>query len=290
MGVRANDEVIAPALSFIGSAAPIVHQNAIPVFADVSTDTFNIDPSDVERRLTPRTRAIIAVHMHGLPCDMDALLAIGRKHDVPIVEDFSLAVGADFSGTLVGGIGKAGAASLMASKNLPAPGEAGVLVTDDPAVRNAADTLKAFGQIVGPDGTSASSALTFGYNYRLSSLHAAYLCSQLKRLDYYNSLRQENAGLVTEQLKSISFLKPPRIPVDRSHVFHGYRFTVDAKRGGLPVESGLLRRNALQKIFWAEGLRLIEFQNAPLPAHPLFQTARAQRMRDCRGMANGRGN
>src|SRR5438093_11219844 len=127
-GVGPGDEVIVPALSFIATAQAVLHQGAIPVFADVEPDTYNIDIADAARRVTARTRAIVPVHLHGLPADMDAVLALARRAGLVVIEDAAQAHGATYRGRPVGTLGDMAAFSLNSTKNFPA-GEGGLFVT-----------------------------------------------------------------------------------------------------------------------------------------------------------------
>src|SRR5271166_3384763 len=131
-GIGPGDEVITSAFTFLASALAVLHQNAVPVFADIDPVTFNISPAEIERKITPRTRAIMPVHIHGLPADMDEILAIARKHNLIVIEDAAQSHGATYKGRKVGAIGDMGAFSVQSSKNLSA-GEGGLFVTNSDA-------------------------------------------------------------------------------------------------------------------------------------------------------------
>ncbi|MGH7600332.1 MAG: DegT/DnrJ/EryC1/StrS family aminotransferase, partial [bacterium] len=132
-GVRAGDQVIIPAYTFIATASAVLMVNAVPVFVDIDPETYNIDPAQIEAAITPTTRAIMPVHVAGQPADLDAILEIARRHQLPVVEDAAQAHGAEWKGRRVGAIGDIGSFSFQASKNLTA-GEGGALVTDDKAL------------------------------------------------------------------------------------------------------------------------------------------------------------
>lgn len=268
--VESGDEVVVPALSYIACAAAVVHHHAIPVFADADPETFNVSPEAVEAAITPRTKAIMAVHLHGLPADMDALMEIGQRRGVAVLEDFSQAFGASYGGRPVGSIGQIGAASLMAGKNLPAAGEGGVVVTNDREARNRAATLKCFGETVEPDGSYKMLHETLGYNYRISILSLAFASQQLFRVDEFNDARIASAAKLDAALNEVPGFIPPRVPDGSRHVYHMYRFRFDPLLAGLNVATDQARE-ALKKVFWAEGLPLVEFQNVPLPGHALMQ-------------------
>lgn len=270
LGVCAGDEVIVPALSYVACVAAVLHQHAIPVLADVDPATYNMNAATLEPHITPRTRAIMVVHLHGLPAEMAALQDLARRHGIPIVEDFSQAVGAAYRGKLVGSIGEVGAASLMAGKNLPSAGEGGILITSDRAVRNRAAALKCFGERVESDGAHTLIHETMGYNYRINILSLTMASQQLFHLDRFNDLRISSAKRLDERLCEIPGFSPPLVPEGARHVYHMYRFRFDPGLAGLSISADQARE-ALKQVFAAEGLPVVEFQNAPLASHALLQ-------------------
>lgn len=270
LGIEAGDEVVVPALAYIACAAAVLHHQAIPVFADVDPDTYNVTAATVEAALTPRTRAIMAVHLHGLPCDIDEICAVGRRYGIAVIEDFSQAVGARYRGRPAGGLASVGAASLMSGKNLPSAGEAGVLVTNDRAIRNKAASVKAFGEAVAADGTYALIDATMGWNYRINLLSAVMISRQLFQLETFTRLRQESAAQLKAVLEAIPGFVAPVVPADREHCYHMYRFKFDPAQAGLSITVHQAHE-ALKQLFLAEGLYLVEFQNQPLAGHDLVQ-------------------
>jgi dTDP-4-amino-4,6-dideoxygalactose transaminase len=270
VGVEAGDEVIVPAMSFIGSVAPIIHQQGIPIFADVDWQTYNVTAESVETAISERTKAVVVVHLHGLPADLDAIRQVTEPRGIPIVEDFAQAVGARYHGRPAGSLGAAGAASLMAGKNLAAGGEAGILVTGDCEIRNRAAALKCFGEVVDVDGNYSLLHETMGWNYRISLLAAVMASQQLFRLDEFNAARREGAATLSRTLAELPGFCPPVVPQGSEHVYHMYRFRFDPEAAGLSIDSDQARE-ALKQIFAAEGLPLVEFQNMPLPGHALLQ-------------------
>jgi perosamine synthetase len=271
VGVESGDEVIVPALAYIACAAAAIHQQAIPIFADVDPDTYNLTAGLVEAAIGERTRAVIVVHLHGLPADVAEIRAVASRRDVAVIEDFSQAVGASIGGAPVGGIGQVGAASLMAGKNLPAGGEGGVLVTDELELRNRAARLKCFGEELHPDGSYRLLHETFGWNYRISLLPLVLARAQLGRLADYNEQRQAGARDLDAAIGQIPGFTPPTAPPGFEHVYHMYRFQFDPEEAGLSISLDQMRLG-LRQAFWAEGLPLVEFQNVPLPGHPLLKT------------------
>jgi dTDP-4-amino-4,6-dideoxygalactose transaminase len=272
-GVEPGDEVLVPALTFLASATAVIHHQGLPVFVDVDPRTFTLDPERLEERITGRTRAVIVVHLHGLPAAMDPILAIARQHGLKVIEDTCQAPGALYKGRKAGSLGDMAAYSIMAGKNLPTAGEGGLLTTDDPQLRDAADMVKMFGERVRPDQVREYNALTMGWNYRFSALLAAFTLSQLARLDGYTARVQEGARRLAQGMAEIPGLIPPHVPADRTHVYHHFRFRVDPEAAGVDLPVGVFRK-ALQDAMEAEGVPLIEYQNRPIPGQVLFTERR----------------
>lgn len=278
-GVEPGDEAIVPALSFLASATSVIHHQGIPVFADVDPDTFTVDPVSIEACITPRTRAIIAVHLHGLPAEMEAIMRLGKRHGIPVIEDAAQAPGARYQGRMVGAIGDMGAFSIMAGKNLPTAGEGGLFTTADSSLRDRADMVKMFGERSGSDGHREYNALTLGWNYRLSSILAAFARSQLHRLDDHTATVQEHAGYLSQELAGIPGIVVPYVPPDRTHVYHHYRVKLDPQAAGVRLPESVFRR-AVQDAMAAEGVVLQQYQTRPLPGQELFR-ARAGYGKGC---------
>jgi len=185
-----------------------------------------------------------------------------------VIEDAAQAHDAVYRGRKVGSLGDLGAFSIMAGKNLPTAGEGGLLTTDDPELRNRADAVKMFGETIEPGGQRAYNANTMGWNYRLSSVLAAFTRTQLRRLDTYTAQVQDGARRLTKLLEGLPGVRGPHVPDDRTHVYHHFRVTADPLDTGLPV--GLFRR-AVQEALAAEGVPVGSYQTRPLPAQTLFQ-------------------
>lgn len=269
-GVGPGDEVLVPALSFLASAASVLHHQGIPVFVDVDPETFTIDPDDMEARITARTRAVVVVHLHGLPADLNRVAEVARRHDLVVIEDAAQAHGAEIDGRRAGALGDIGAFSIMAGKNLPTAGEGGLLTTDRPELRERAEMLKMFGERASAAGQRQYHALTLGWNYRLSSVLAAFARSQLSRLDRYTATVRENAAHLSTILADLPGLSPPIEPEGYRHVYHHYRLRLDPDEAGVDLPVGAFRR-AIQDAVTAEGVPLTEYQNRPLPGQVLFQ-------------------
>ena len=272
-GVEPGDEVIVPALTFLASAAAVVHHQGLPVFVDVDPYTFNLDPALLAERITGRTRAVMAVHLSGLPAAMDEILAIARPRGIKVIEDLSQAAGALYKGQKVGSIGDVGACSIMAGKNLPTAGEGGLLTTDQAEMRNRADQLKMFGDRISASGEREFNVFTMSWNYRFSSILASFTLSQLTRLDEFTSRVQEGARYLALGMAEIPGLLPPRVPQGSTHVYHHFRFRVDPEAAGIDLPVGRFRK-ALQDFMAAEGVPLKQYQNRPVPGQWLFQEQR----------------
>ncbi|AID34839.1 MULTISPECIES: DegT/DnrJ/EryC1/StrS family aminotransferase [Mesorhizobium] len=288
VGVEPGDEVVVPALAYIACAAAVLHHQAIPIFADVDPCSYNVTAQSIAAALTPRTRAIMVVHLHGHPADMNEIRTLCDGLGLPLIEDFSQAVGASYGGRPTGGLGTVGAASLMSGKNLPSVGEAGVLVSRDRGIRNRAARLKAFGEEIDSDGGYRVIGTTMGWNYRINLLSAVMVSRQIYHLESYTALRRASAGRLNGVLAEITGFSGPSEGADREHCYHMYRFRFDPAEAGLAVSIDQAHE-ALKQVFWAEGLPVVEFQNQPLPGHDLMQ-GKLGYGRGCPWTCHGRGD
>ncbi len=266
LGIGPGDEVIVPALSFVASAFGPMHQMAVPIFADIDPITFNIDPADVERRITPRTAAIIAVHMHGLPADMDALCAIADRHGLAIVEDAAQAHGAVIRGRPVGGWGRLGAFSIQVTKNLPTCGEGGMVTTDDADLAGLVLRGRQFGEIVDSETPRDYVCQHLGWNGKLNPVQAAFTLSQMDRFDEYDKARQANIAPFLQRLAALPGIQVPATPEDRTHAYHLLRF-----RFSLDEADPVMLRKALSRLLRAEGVPVGQYQRMPLPAQKVMR-------------------
>ncbi|MFH1851902.1 MAG: DegT/DnrJ/EryC1/StrS family aminotransferase [Candidatus Neomarinimicrobiota bacterium] len=205
-GVKAGDEVIIPAYTFIATASAILTANAVPVFADVELDTFNIDPDQIEGLITERTRVIMPVHIAGNPARMDKILAIAARHNLQVIEDAAQAHGAEWLGTKVGALGLGGIFSFQTSKNLSS-GEGGAIVTNDDAFRDACFSYHNCGRVRGGQWYEHQH---LGGNFRLSALAAAMLQAQFATLPEEMERRDRNRQLLDLALEEIPGLTPGR--------------------------------------------------------------------------------
>jgi len=269
-GCQPGDEVIVPALTFLASASAILHHLAIPVFVDIDPRTFNLDPVRVEEAISPRTRAIMAVDLHGLPADYQALHTIARKHGLVVIADAAHAMGAVYQGRKVGSLGDINGTSIMPAKQLPTCGEGGLFSTDREEYLNRASMVRMFGEIVRKGQPRAYNAYTLGWNYRMNPIQAAFARSQLQRLAANAAAFSANGARLADGMRRLTGLVPPFIPDGSTHVYHMFRFRVDPQAAGLDVPAGRLAR-AIEEAMGAEGLPLRFYQNTPVPGQAMFQ-------------------
>ena len=271
-GIEPGDEVIVPAFTFIASAMAVVHQGGVPVFCDVDPRTYNVDPARVEERISERTKAIMPVHLHGLPADMAEIRAVASRHGLAVVEDAAQAHGALYRGEKAGTLADSAGFSLNATKNLSG-GEGGMFVTDDPDAYRAARRLSTFGEDVPPLEPGEYRGYwshAVGWNYRNQELSSAFARSQLRRLDRYNEIARANAAILSEGLAGIPGITPPHVPEDRTHVYHKYRVRLSADELGFDGPATELRDRVVGALR-AEGAEAVLWQVHPLPAYPAFR-------------------
>lgn len=200
LGIGPGDEVILADTNWIATAAPIFHLGATPVFVDILADSWCIDPESVEKAVTPRTKAIIAVHLYGNLCDMDRLLALGLKHNIPIIEDAAEALGSQFRGRRAGAMGLFGTFSFHGSKTLTT-GEGGMFVTNDAKLYERVLTLSNHGRARGQKKQFWPDVV--GYKYKISNIQAAIGCAQMQRIDTLISRKREIFDRYRQALKEI---------------------------------------------------------------------------------------
>ena len=276
IGIEPGDEVITTAYTFAGTWQPILQQGAVPVFVDIDPRTFDLDPRRVEAAITPRTKAIIAVHIGGLPADLDELIAIADRHGLYLVEDACQAHGATYHGRQVGSFGIVGCYSLNSSKILSG-GEGGLLVADDPEVLARARRLRVFGEDI-PELQDLTgwnfrpyTSHSIGWNYRHQEMPAALARSQLQRLPEYIETGQRNAAVLDRRLAEIPGITPPYVPDDRTSSYYQYRVRLDRQELGLGHVPATTFRDALGKALLAAGVGVELWHTQPAPAFPVFQ-------------------
>ncbi|MFI9504916.1 DegT/DnrJ/EryC1/StrS family aminotransferase [Nocardia sp. NPDC052566] len=242
IGLTPGDEVLAPTYTFLATVMPVFTVNAVPVLVDVDASTGNVDPADLERHITSRTRAIVVTHLNGVPVDMGRVMAIARRHDLAVVEDCSQAHGAVCSGTNVGRFGDVGAFSLQAKKTVTA-GTGGILVTDTQRVYERAVMLGHFLARAEEDVRSeeyARFATTgFGHNLRMHPLGAVLARASLSGLDEVLAVRQRNYERMDRLLTGIPGIRPPvrHDYMDRLSYYSYQPLYVPEELDGLPIET-----------------------------------------------------
>ena len=216
LNIGEGDEVISVAFTFVATTEAIGIVGATPVFVDINENTFNMDASKIEEKITPRTKAIIPVHLYGQPCDMDAIMAVARKHNLYVIEDCCQAIGAKYKGQMVGTFGDIGCYSFYPTKNLGGMGDGGMLVTNSENIRNRVLALRNHG------GAVRYHHDEIGVNSRLDEIQAAILNVKLQYINEWNEKRRENAYYYNELLKNHTDIITPSEAENTYCVYHQY--------------------------------------------------------------------
>jgi dTDP-4-amino-4,6-dideoxygalactose transaminase len=272
-GCGAGDEVIVTAYSWSSSATCILHANAIPVFVDIDFDTMNMDLAKIEAAITPRTKAIVAVHLHGLAIDMARLMRIARKHNLKVIEDACQAHGAVFNGKKVGTFGDCAAFSFNQNKCL-CSGEGGMFVTNDEEILSKARMTWSFGETRSPTESRDYHAYALGWMYRNNDLTAAFGRSQLTRLTEYIATQRANASVLLRELKDVKGLILPTTPPGHEHNYYNFTCRIDSQLLGWHDHPAKLREK-IMKALQAEGTQVGVWQQFILPAMTVFQARNA---------------
>ena len=245
LGIGPGDEVIVPAFTFIATAEAVLYVGATPLFVDVDDRFYAMTVAGIEAAITPRTKAIIPVHLYGLPADMPAIMALAQKHGLRVIEDCAQAIGAEINGQRVGSFGDLGCFSFFPSKNLGAAGDGGMVVTADAELERKLRGLRNHGswQTYHHD--------VLGYNSRLDEIQALILRAKFPYLATYNAGRRQAAGWYAEHLAGLD-LQLPAVPVGYHHVFHQFTIQSDA-------------RDAVKAALHAEGIASAIYY--PIPGH-----------------------
>jgi len=262
-GAAAGDEIITPAYSWTSSVSCILHHGCVPVFADIDFPSANLDPARLEAAISGRTRAILVVHLHGLPCRMDAILEIARRHNLAVIEDCCQAHGALYRGRKVGTLARCAAFSLNQNKMLTG-GEGGLFVTDDEEMWKRAQALVLFGDFREPVPDPAYHAYGLAYMYRNSDLAAAFARAQLQRLDRFIADARALSEAVTDELRGTPGLILPIETEECRSNGYNYNVRIDPAAcpyGGQPDEL----REAIVKACQAEGAPVGVWQRRILP-------------------------
>ncbi|MCX7180803.1 MAG: DegT/DnrJ/EryC1/StrS family aminotransferase, partial [Proteobacteria bacterium] len=235
IGIEPGDEIIVSPWTMCASATAILHWNAIPVFADIEPETFNLDPRSVEERITPYTKAIMAVDIFGHSADMDALMAIAAKHGLTVISDAAQAPGAFYKGRYAGTLADVGSFSLNYHKHIHT-GEGGILVTNDDGICERLQLIRNHAEaVVAGKGTTDLSNMV-GYNFRLGEIECAIGIEQLKKLTGLVASRQHAAQRLTSGLENLAGLKTPLVRPGCTHAYYVYPMVLDVEYLGVSHE------------------------------------------------------
>jgi len=255
IGVGVGDEVIVPDFTFIATANSVLFQGAKPVFVDVDDRIFNINIEDVKNKITPRTKAVIAVHLFGQPADIGPLAEVCKDKEVVLIEDACQAHGAEYKGKKVGSFG-VGTFSFYPTKNMTT-GEGGIVTTSDEEIGRKIRLMRDHGQ------SEKYSHAVLGYNMRLTNIGASIGLAQLKKLDEFNKKRIENAEYLSSEIEKIEGLTVPYVSKDVKHVFHQYVVKVEK---GFP-----LNRDELKDYLHSKGVGTAVHYPIPIHFQPLYK-------------------
>lgn len=233
--LKKDDEVITSPMTFCATANAIIHSGAVPVFADCEKDTFNIDPKEILKRITKRTKAIIPVHFAGRPCDMDEIMMIAKKYSLFVIEDCAHAIEAKYKGKHVGTFGHAGCFSFYVTKNI-ITGEGGIIITDDEGVANKVKVLALHGMTkdawkrFGDEGYKHYQVVDAGFKYNMTDLQASIGIHQLKRIEKYWRRRKQIWEMYDKAFKDLPCFLPKREDRSIKHSRHLYTLLLDIDR------------------------------------------------------------
>jgi dTDP-4-amino-4,6-dideoxygalactose transaminase len=251
VGVGAGDEVILPPFTFVATGSAVSALGARPVFADIDAETFNIRADEVAKRISPRTKAILVVHLYGLAADMSPICAIAKQHGIPLVEDNAQAIGATYRGKPTGSLGDVACISFYPTKNLGAYGDAGMIVTNSAEMDARLRTLRNHGQ------AARYNSVEPGWNSRLDEIQAAILRVKLRSLREWERARRVNAAEYSRFLAHLHSVKRPTTPEGCEHVFHQFTIRVP-------------RRNDLQKYLSDRKIGNAVYYPVPLHLQPIY--------------------
>ncbi|MFT6733839.1 MAG: perosamine synthetase [Marinobacter maritimus] len=262
LDIEPGDEIIVSPWTMCASATAILHWNAIPVFADISPDTFNIDPVSIENNITARTKAIIAVDIFGQSADMAAIMDIADRHNLKVISDTAQAPGALYDGKHAGTLAHIGGYSLNYHKHIHA-GEGGIIVTNDDQLAERMRLIRNHAEAVVGDKQEPNINNMLGYNFRLGEIESAIAIEQLKKLDSIISIRQSLAQRLNQGLANLKGLKIPKVQENSSHVYYIYAMILD-------LEVLTCSRKSIVDALAAEGVEVSDrYQNLHLL--PMYQ-------------------
>ncbi len=271
-GIGPGDEVITTSMSFNATALSILGVNSIPVFVDVDPDTFCIDPKKIRRALTPKTKAILVVHLLGRSADMDPIMRIAKEHRLKVIEDCAQAPGSKYKGRYVGTIGNLGVFSFQETKNITT-GEGGMVITKDPVMAKRVRLIRNHGESI-PDASWSKDDLVniVGMNYRMTELTAAVGVAQLKKLDKNNRIRTGNTGFLIRSLESLRGIRIPHY--EKGEVPHILAMCYDARVTGV-------ERSSILAALRAEGIPVGSGYLKTMYENPIFLKKVAYGLNNC---------
>jgi dTDP-4-amino-4,6-dideoxygalactose transaminase len=254
LAVGPGDEVISPPFTFVATAGSVARLGAVPVFADIDARTYNIDPAKLEAAITPRTKAIIVVHLFGLAADMDSILAIAATHGIPVIEDAAQAIGATYHGRPVGTLGKIGCFSFFPSKNLGGAGDGGLVTTESDTLADILRVMRTHGSRTKYDYER------IGFNSRLDALQAGILRVKLPHLDRWTEARRHNAATYRRLFAEYGLDGRVGLPIESDGCRHIYnQFTIR-----------VAERDALKRRLQRDGIPSEIYYPHPLHLQPAF--------------------
>ena len=255
LGLQHGDEVIVPAFNYVAAAETAALLQLKPVFVDADPETFNIDASLIEKTISPKTKAIVPVHLFGQTCDMEAIMAIAEKHNLYVVEDNAQAIGAKittgkYAGKMLGTIGHIGTTSFFPSKNLGCMGDGGAVYTNDSAIAAVVQKIANHGQKQKYDYEIV------GTNSRLDTLQAAILNVKLNHLEEFTAARQKAAATYDELLSQIEGIEIPERASNSTHVFHQYTIKLESEEKRNVLKCQLFENGVQAMIYYPQSLHL----------------------------------
>lgn len=260
LGIGEGDEVITTPFTFFATAEAILYVGARPVFVDIEEDTYNIDVSLIEDKITERTKAILPVHIFGHPADMERIMDIAKRYNLNVVEDCAQSFGASLNGKKTGSFGDAGCFSFYPSKNLGAYGDGGMILLNDDKL---ADTIRKL-RNHGSKGGYRHECI--GYNSRLDEIQAGILLVKFKRIDEYNRKRRENSSIYTRLLSDVV-----KCPIEKEGAYHVYhQYTIRSFKRDL-IQQGLREKGITSVVYYPiplhlqEALRFLGYKEGDLP-------------------------
>lgn len=275
VGVKPEDEVIVPPYTFTSTATSVLMHNAVPVFSDVDKNTYCINPNELEKVKTNRTRAIIPVHLFGNSCDMDKIMKFARKNNLYVIEDCAQSPGGEYKNKKLGSIGDCGIFSFQETKNMMT-GEGGMLVTNNEKIANIARMVRNHGEVISFNSNKRNyRPEILGWGYRMTELEAAIGIVQLKKLNQMNNTRIKLSEYLAKKINTIDGLKH-HVSNNVKHVYYVFAFSFDQEKIGI-------NRNIFCEAIRAEGIPMFEGYVKPLYLNPLYEKKLAYVFKNYKG-------